>query len=148
MTAATSPQLLATDPPAQRVVLPATPAAAGVARRFLTGLLRAERPDVVDVAVLLTSELVGNAVLHGRAPIRLQLLRRAGRLRIEVGDDGPPFALPAAGSWSLTGEGGRGLMLLDALAGSWGSESSGAGLTGKTLWFELASGAPGAGVVA
>jgi anti-sigma regulatory factor (Ser/Thr protein kinase) len=140
--------LLSTDDPAPWVGLPATPAAAGLARRFLARALSLERPDVVDVIVLLTSELVANAVVHGREPIRLQLHRQAGTVRIEVHDGGLPFTAPAAGTWSVTDESGRGLRLLDALASSWGSHSNGPALAGKTLWFELAGDDHGAAAVA
>jgi hypothetical protein len=66
----------------------------------------------VDVAVLLTSELVANAVLYGLAPIRLQLHRQPGTVRIEVHDQGLPFSPPAEATWSLTDERGRGISLL------------------------------------
>jgi hypothetical protein len=92
----------------------------------------------VDVAVLLTSELVANAVLYGLAPIRVQLHRRSGTVRVEVHDEGPCCDPPAEAAWSLTEEGGRGIPLLDALASSWGSCSS-PSIAGKNLWFELKS---------
>lgn len=119
------------------VALPASPAAAGLARRFLASSLQTEGPEVINVAALLTSELVSNAVRHGREPIRLQLHRRGSTLRIEVCDGGPPFAAPTTRAWSLTDESGRGLRLLDALTTSWGSDSNGPATAGKTLWFEL-----------
>lgn len=124
--------------PAVWLALPATPAAARLARGFVSSTLSEVEPDVVDVAVLLTSELVANAVLHGRAPIRLQLHREHGTLRIEVYDAGRLWAPPPAAAWSLTSEGGRGLPLLAALATSWGSQSDVDSVVGKVVWFELA----------
>lgn len=123
---------------AEWVVLPSTPAAAGIARSFLAEALSLEPADVVDTVALLTSELVANAVLHGGDPIRLQLRRHAARLRVEVRDGGQPFAVPKGIEWSLTDEGGRGLLLVEALASSWGCEGNGPAHAGKTLWFELA----------
>jgi anti-sigma regulatory factor (Ser/Thr protein kinase) len=119
------------------LALPATPEAAGLARRFLLGALRRERDEVVDVVLLLASELVANAVVHGEEPIRLQLHRHGDVLRVEVRDGGLPFVAPAAGAWSGTDESGRGLLLLHALARSWGNQSNSDATTGKTMWFEL-----------
>jgi hypothetical protein len=44
-------------------------------------------PTVCDTAVLLTSEVVTNAFLHGRSNARLRVHTSAGRVRVEVGDD-------------------------------------------------------------
>jgi anti-sigma regulatory factor (Ser/Thr protein kinase) len=138
MTVSTDDHVLAAEHSADWLELPATPVAPGLARRFVTkGLVVAESDHVdVDVAVLLTSELVANAVLYGAAPIRLQLHRQPGTVRIEVHDHGPPFSPPAEAACSLTDEGGRGMPLLDALATSWGIHSR-RNIAGKTLWFEL-----------
>jgi anti-sigma regulatory factor (Ser/Thr protein kinase) len=133
---------------ADSVALPSTTAAAGIARSFLARALRLEPADVVDTAALLTTELVANAVLHGGDPVRLQLRRHAGRLRVEVLDGGQPFPVPTGTVWSLTHEGGRGLLLVQALASSWGCESNGPAPAGKTLWFELACDEPDAPAVA
>ncbi len=134
------PRLPAEDD-ADRLTLPSTPVASGLARRFVTRCLGAAAPDLVDVAVLLTSELVTNAVLHGLAPIRLEIHRNPGTMRVEVHDAGLMFVAPAAAAWSLTDEGGRGLPLLDALATAWGSHT-GAVAGGKVLWFEMACAQP------
>lgn len=137
MTIRTTNQSATEGPVADWVALPATPAAAGLARRFLARGLGLDSPDVVDVAVLLTSELVANAVRHGREPITLQLARHECTVRIEVHDGGPSFAAPPAGAPGQTDEGGRGMLLLDALATSWGVCSGGSATSGKTLWFEI-----------
>lgn len=140
MTLRTDVPVRAAEHGADWLELPDAPAAAGLARRFVSGCLDAAEPhlaDLVDVAILLTSELVANALLHGLAPIRLQLRRWPGTVRIEVHDHGSPFTAPAASAWSLTDESGRGLPLLDALATSWGSHTNRDTASGKTLWFEL-----------
>ena len=143
MTVSTDDNVPAAASVADWLELPATPAATGLARRFVTRTLVVAESDVLDVALLLTSELVTNAVLYGAAPIRLQLHRQPGTVRIEVHDQGRPFSPPAEAACSLTDEGGRGMPLLDALATSWGIHSS-RNIAGKTLWFELTGDQPDA----
>jgi anti-sigma regulatory factor (Ser/Thr protein kinase) len=147
MTVSTDHHVLAAEHSADWLELPATPVAPGLARRFVTKNLVVAESDVADidvsVAVLLTSELVANAVLYGSAPIRLQLHRQRGTVRIEVHDQGLPFSPPAEAVWSPTDERGRGISLLDALATSWGIHSS-RNIAGKALWFELTGDQPDA----
>jgi anti-sigma regulatory factor (Ser/Thr protein kinase) len=90
---------------------------------------------IVDAAQLLVSELVTNAVDHGEGPIRLQISRHRGTLRVEVSDTGAQFA-PLTTTPDPQAIGGRGLFLLEALATKWGTipaDRHGP----KTLWFEL-----------
>lgn len=117
----------------------ATPGAAGASRRHVRGLLSGNgcSPDDLDLAVLLVSELVTNAVLHGSAPIVLRLTHWEASLRVEVDDAGTCLGPAEAGGWDLTAEGGRGLALVEALATSWGSVAHGGLSTGKTVWFEI-----------
>ncbi|MEU6159783.1 ATP-binding protein [Streptomyces sp. NPDC047130] len=91
-----------------------------------------------DAIVLIVAELSANAVLHGRVPGRDFALRlvhgpAAGLVRVEVSDTHPaqPVALvPAADA-----DGGRGLLLVAALASRWGvAERTG---PGKTVWAEV-----------
>jgi two-component sensor histidine kinase len=94
-------------------------------------------PDRVDTLVLLCSELVTNAVLNAAAPSELRLRVRAGRVRLEVHDPSPAVPVPRAQDLGATN--GRGMVLVDALADSWGVEV-GDGLPdqGKTVWVEMA----------
>ena len=75
-------------------------------------------PRVVEPLVLVVSELVTNAVRHGRPPVAMWL-RRAGRgVRVDVHDESSAVG-PAdgGGGWDsadLDAEGGRGLPLIDA----------------------------------
>lgn len=87
---------------------------------------------MVDVASLLVSELVANAVLHARTPIAVVIGRRGGRLRIEV-QDGVSRA-PARKHYSSLATTGRGLMLVERMAADWGVRPT---TTGKGVWFEL-----------
>jgi anti-sigma regulatory factor (Ser/Thr protein kinase) len=74
-------------------------------------------PGVIEPLVLVVSELVTNAVRHGRPPVQL-LLRRVGRgVRVDVHDESPAFRpAESARDWApaaLEAEGGRGLPLID-----------------------------------
>jgi anti-sigma regulatory factor (Ser/Thr protein kinase) len=73
-----------------RLELPATPAAAGVARLFVRCLCEEWGvEDVADVAELLSSELVTNAVIHAHSAVELCAVRMdGGDLRVDVFDNG------------------------------------------------------------
>ncbi|MDQ1614441.1 MAG: hypothetical protein QOJ60_380 [Actinomycetota bacterium] len=89
--------------------------------------------EVVEVIVLLVSELVTNAVRHAHAPIRLTLMTTADDVRVEV-VDGDASRIPVLQETGLDQPGGRGLRLVDALARSWGVSADDAG---KCVWFEV-----------
>jgi anti-sigma regulatory factor (Ser/Thr protein kinase) len=109
------------------------PAQVRGARRFVAESLVSWGLDAGDVT-LLVSELATNAVLHARSPFRVTVIRQAGRLRVEVFDHNsrlPSFTVVPTDAGS-----GRGLMLVQTLAGAWGVESHVE--DGKTIWFEVA----------
>src|SRR3954447_21931203 len=88
-------------------------------------------PEMVDVALLLTTELVTNAVVHAdTAAIVLVVDLRRGALLVEVGDDDPTS--PAPLDRDVTALSGRGIALVAALASSWGVSPA---APGKTVWF-------------
>jgi anti-sigma regulatory factor (Ser/Thr protein kinase) len=120
------------------LTLAAEPASGATARRFVHRTLAgvSADPERVETLVLLCSELVTNAVLHAAAPSELRLRMRDGRVRLEVHDPSPAVPVPRAQDLSATN--GRGMVLVDALADSWGVEV-GDGLPdeGKTVWVEL-----------
>lgn len=95
-------------------------------------------PDVIDDAVVLTSELVTNAVVHAGTAADVSCVRTDAGVRIEVSDRYPERELPLQASGRQLGgldrEGGRGLLLCGALAARWGVEYSAAR---KTVWFRL-----------
>ncbi|MUT89182.1 ATP-binding protein, partial [Streptomyces sp. Z38] len=95
--------------------------------------------DIVDDAVVLTSELVTNAVVHAGTSADLLCLRSEDGVRIEVADRYPEREVPLQGFPVDMGnpdrEGGRGLQLCAALAGHWGVDYT---PTHKTVWFQLA----------
>lgn len=124
-----------------------SPAAPSAARRFVRETIDAAGLDVdVDMALLLTSELVTNAVQHtGRCGI--VRVCSDPTFRVEVSDERPDLPVPApppagranpaaadAAMTSAGAESGRGLLFLDSLAARWGCETDGAT---KTVWFEL-----------
>ncbi|MFE0677483.1 SpoIIE family protein phosphatase [Streptomyces sp. NPDC058867] len=94
--------------------------------------------DIVDDAVVLTSELVTNAVVHAGTSADVLCLRSEDGVRIEVADRYPEREVPLQGAavnmGSLDREGGRGLQLCAALAGRWGVEYA---PTHKQVWFQL-----------
>jgi anti-sigma regulatory factor (Ser/Thr protein kinase) len=90
------------------------------------------RAEVAEVAVLLVSELVSNAVLHAGTEIELVVRILPDRLTVEVHDKGAGRAVRRRYS-SLSGT-GRGLMLVEELARDWGTVVTEAG---KFVWFEL-----------
>ncbi|MEV7234844.1 ATP-binding protein [Streptomyces sp. NPDC051020] len=91
--------------------------------------------DVADAAELALTELIANVVRHvpGRRCQTLIFLLPARGVRVEVADDCPE--LPRAVEGDALDEGGRGLILVDAVTDGWGVEARRDG-TGKTVWFE------------
>ncbi|MFE6888911.1 ATP-binding protein [Streptomyces sp. NPDC057694] len=95
--------------------------------------------DVTDTAELLLSELMTNAYRHAKVPagreIRARVSLTADRLRVTVTD--ASSTLPTARSASPEEESGRGLALVEMLAGEWGAQAREGGGVGKSVWFEL-----------
>ncbi|PNE38642.1 SpoIIE family protein phosphatase [Streptomyces noursei] len=94
--------------------------------------------DVVDDAVVLTSELVTNAVVHAGTAADVLCLRTDGGIRISVADRYPEREIPLQNTGQTVvhpdREGGRGLLLCGALAARWGVEYTAAQ---KHVWFHL-----------
>ena len=85
--------------------------------------------------LLVVSELVTNAVVHGAEPIRVTMVRAAERVRVEV-TDGAAAASPHGNPRPPTdAETGRGLSVVTRLAVAWGWRASPG--RGKTVWAEL-----------
>ncbi|MDQ6649505.1 MAG: ATP-binding protein [Actinomycetota bacterium] len=125
---------------AESVELAPEPSSAPSARRFLRSVLRAWDLDAIeDVVSLLTTELVTNAVLHARTPVRVSVQRGESALRVEVSDSSP--LVPAPRRYSPESGTGRGLLLVDELATRWGTDAA-PDAVGKTVWFELPLVAP------
>ncbi|WP_229873916.1 SpoIIE family protein phosphatase [Streptomyces cirratus] len=95
--------------------------------------------DIIDDAVVLTSELVTNAVVHAGTRAEVLCLRTEDGVRIEVADRYPERELPLRHPGERPyadpdRENGRGLMLCAALATRWGVEYT---ATNKHVWFRL-----------
>jgi anti-sigma regulatory factor (Ser/Thr protein kinase) len=107
------------------------------ARHLVHGFVVDTRlPADPDVAVLLTSEIVTNALRHGRAPFRLTVEAVDGTLRVEVRDAGGSSS-PMVRRATPEDIGGRGLALVDTLADNWGWRPDGS--RGTVVWFELSA---------
>ncbi|MEU3029925.1 ATP-binding protein [Streptomyces incarnatus] len=115
-----------------------TPRGARLARRLVS--LRLDEwghpydGRVNEAVTLIAAEFVANAVRHGRVPGRdfhLRLAEEDGVVRLEVSDTRgerlPERRVPC-------GEGGRGLILVEALADTWGVAPR---QPGKTVWAEV-----------
>jgi anti-sigma regulatory factor (Ser/Thr protein kinase) len=121
-----------------RLELPGTTAAPSVARLFIRNLC-AEwgATSVCDVAELLSSELVTNAVIHARSAVELEAAYDdKSNLRIDVYDRSPGVVDSEPSQASDGAEGGRGLAIVSRLASRWGVETL---AQGKRVWFTLAN---------
>ncbi|MGW0884096.1 ATP-binding protein [Streptomyces sp. NPDC002671] len=124
------------NPTEAEVPLPSRPESAATARRLAqVVVLRHWRltPKLTEDAVLLVSELVGNAVRHtGARVFGLRMRRRPGWIRVEVRD--PSRGLPCLMPVQELDVSGRGLFLVDKLSDRWGVDLL---PRGKTTWFEM-----------
>jgi anti-sigma regulatory factor (Ser/Thr protein kinase) len=114
--------------------LRADPASVGAARRFVADVLASRGMEpLVDVAALLTSELVTNALLYTGSGMGLEIVFPPSSVRIEVRDTSTeePVRRRVRPDQSVPG---RGLELVESLAERWGTAASDAG---KSVWFEL-----------
>jgi anti-sigma regulatory factor (Ser/Thr protein kinase) len=124
------------NPSVDEVRLPSRPESAATARRLTESVVLVHwgmPPERAEYAVLLVSELVGNAVRHtGARTFGLRMLRRRGWIRIEVRD--PSRGLPCLMPVRPMDISGRGLFLVDKLADRWGVDLL---PRGKSTWFEM-----------
>ncbi|OEV05648.1 hypothetical protein AN216_02360 [Streptomyces oceani] len=123
------------DPTAHEVRLPNRPESAATARQLTRAVFQTHWPGSrsAENAVLLVSELVGNAVRHtGAHLIGLRMERRAASIRIEVRD--PSRGLPCLLPVEELDTSGRGLFLVDMLSDRWGVDPL---PRGKATWFEI-----------
>lgn len=120
------------DDPCRHVELDPTPSAARAARVFLSEHATELPPEANEVALLCTSELVTNGVLHARTPLVVGVTLGSDRLLVTVADSAPGQPAPKPRDDERTS--GRGIVLVDALADEWGvHEDEG----GKTVWFTV-----------
>ena len=128
--------MVGTNAPSE-LALPRGPAAASQARRWLEDRYAgALEGDELDNVKLLTSELINNAVLHGRGSIKLRAALDENRVLIEVIDDGSGFER-VLDKQDFDQVGGRGLQIVEAASSRWGVHE------GTThVWFEIERSGP------
>jgi anti-sigma regulatory factor (Ser/Thr protein kinase) len=125
------------------------PAAAAAARHFVRETLQAWRGNgycpgqdcLVDDAVLLTSELVTNAVVHARTSVHVTCRLADETVEVAVVDHRPVQLIPDEPQQTAIPAdrtNGRGLQLPSALASSWGVTYA---RTFKAVWFRMGLGA-------
>lgn len=117
-----------------RVPLSTDPGEVPRVRHLVREQLRTwQLPDAEEVTLLLVSELVTNALLHGRPPLELRVARHDHSVRVEVhdaaGNQPPSLEFPP-----LDAPHGRGIEIVAALSSRWGSAPS---PRGKFVWFEV-----------
>jgi anti-sigma regulatory factor (Ser/Thr protein kinase) len=117
---------------AVEVVLPPDTESPRRARSVVRAALDGEANGVTDMALLLVSEVVTNAVLHARSEIQLRVGWNGEAIRVEVVDHS--HAMPATRQFSELATTGRGMQLVDQVATTWGSDRR---EDGKVVWFEL-----------
>jgi anti-sigma regulatory factor (Ser/Thr protein kinase) len=122
--------------------LPAGPDAPRRARSEIRRAIEGGLPEHDSAtAILLTSELVANAVVHSQqsddATIGLRIIRSQNRLRVEVTDSGSGFD-PAARLRAEPRSGGLGLLLVGRLSDRWGATRRMSNQRRRfCVWYEL-----------
>lgn len=104
----------------------------GLLRQWLDGW---DLAGMADEEELLVSEVVTNGLVHGDSDVYVYVRRYPERVRVEVRDSDPhPAQAVTIPREEDQAEGGRGLVIVSALASAWGNSPGG---RGKTVWFEL-----------
>jgi hypothetical protein len=119
----------------RRVRLTREPAAAAAARSQVRAAVREWKVPVdIDIAVLLASDLVTSAIVHGDGEtVTLAIRCSRGQLRIDVYDKSR--SRPAGAGGPADEDTGRGLILVENLSTEWGSFRT---PVGKAMYFTLA----------
>jgi anti-sigma regulatory factor (Ser/Thr protein kinase) len=119
------------------LTIPGRPEHVREARAFVAKALGELHP-YLDSAVLLTSELVTNAVMHSSSrcaggTISILIVESRGGVRIEVADQGSDLSTPVVRGDIYTSD-GHGLFLVQTLADQWGYLRDD---NGTTVWCWL-----------
>ncbi|MGY4921929.1 ATP-binding SpoIIE family protein phosphatase [Streptomyces sp. 900105755] len=97
-----------------------------------------ELTDMSDALQLIASEIVTNALIHAGSDVDVRLRAFADHVRLEVrdSDSNPPVPSPLTlrEEENVEAEHGRGLLIVEALAGVWNSSPNG---RGKTVSVEV-----------
>jgi two-component sensor histidine kinase len=106
--------------------------AARTARQFVVSTLAAWGCATDEAVMVMSSELIINAVEHAQSTYEVRIIDKVSRVRVEVRDwsDRQPVVSDPA----LDATSGRGLRMVSQLAAKWGIEPA---EEGKTVWFEV-----------
>ncbi|MEV7330355.1 SpoIIE family protein phosphatase [Micromonospora sp. NPDC093244] len=115
--------------------VPAEPTAPSRVRHWMTGQLTEwQVPEsVIGAAVLCTSELTTNALLHAGTAARVEIDLSPERLLVSVADTGTRGTVTRTRTDTLSSR-GRGLGLIEQLSDAWGTDPT---VRGSTVWFEI-----------
>jgi anti-sigma regulatory factor (Ser/Thr protein kinase) len=91
-------------------------------------------PPLIDDAMLLTSEMATNALVHAHSPFRISVARGGGVISFAVQD--ATSRTPQKRLVDAQSAMGRGMGIVDALSSRWGCDVL---PTGKIVWAELLS---------
>jgi serine phosphatase RsbU (regulator of sigma subunit)/anti-sigma regulatory factor (Ser/Thr protein kinase) len=118
------------------MLVPAEPTGPSRVRQWMTARLRewSVPEPVVGSAILCTSELTTNALLHAGTPAQVRVDLNAERLLVSVADTGTRGTVIRAHADTMSSR-GRGLGLIEDLSDSWGTDPT---VRGTTVWFEMA----------
>ena len=127
------PIVPASDAVTEHLSLDPVPASVSTARKFVREVLGPVEDDLRDTVLLLSSELVTNAILHAHTPVQVGIVVDEEHLLVCVADRMPDVDLRPR-DHSRDRPGGRGLALVADLSEQWGTVAVAGG---KTVWFSL-----------
>jgi anti-sigma regulatory factor (Ser/Thr protein kinase) len=115
--------------------LAAEPASVRLARRAVVEAVGDILPhEGLDHVLLATSEVVTNAIEHGRGPIGFRIAFDAAHIRVEVTDTSPEAPRVAPRTPGASDVRGRGMVIVQHCTDRWGVAPLG---DGKSVWFEV-----------
>ena len=117
-------------------VLSAVVEAGATARALVRDAVRDLAETVLDDLEVIVAELVANAIRHGRPEITLRLDVTAAHVDLAVLDHGPGRPVAVADPPAPTASSGRGMLLVDRLAHTWGVDTA-VGGEGKAVWARV-----------
>jgi serine phosphatase RsbU (regulator of sigma subunit)/anti-sigma regulatory factor (Ser/Thr protein kinase) len=117
------------------MLVPAEPTGPSRVRQWMTTHLRewSVPEPIIGAAILCTSELTTNALLHAGTAAQVHVDVNAERLVVSVADTGTRGSVIRAHADTMSSR-GRGLGLIEELSDSWGTDPT---VRGSTVWFEM-----------
>src|SRR5205085_2727462 len=120
----------------RRVRLPADRRTPGAAREIVRATLtEVELTELMNEALLLTTEIATNGVVHAQTDIDLEVVADRDQVTVTVTDFASGLPARVTPNGVQLAEGGRGMLLVDHFASAWGTTHHG---SGKGVWFRLA----------